>query len=66
LHKLYIEFSISGIIVTDEEKSGVVTEELSQLVAAFLKNKKIVELQNSFSSIKEDEFADLQMPVGEA
>lgn len=66
MHKVYIEFGISGVIVTDEEKVSEVTRELAELVSHFLRNNKIIELQNSFSSIKEDEFSELQAPVGDA
>lgn len=66
LHKIYMDFGISGILVVEEAESERVKEEYSKLIANFLKDKKVVELQNTFSSVSENDFAELQAPIGEA
>ena len=66
MHKVFLEFSISGVIISDEEEVDFVKKELGDLISAFLKNKNIVDMQNSLSTVSEDEWAEILAPVGDA
>lgn len=71
MHKVYIEFSISGIIVVDETEKERVMLEMSKLMSKFIRNKDIIEFQNSIESSDqlaavEDMMEDMMVEVGEA
>jgi hypothetical protein len=66
LYKAYIDFEISGVIVTDESDREKVMAELSKLIAKFVKNKNIIKLDSSFDAVDDVDFANLSAEVGEA
>jgi len=66
LYKAYIDFEISGVIVTDESDREKVMAELSKLIAKFVKNKNIIKLDSSFDAVDDTDFANLAAEVGEA
>lgn len=66
MYKAYIDFEISGVIVTDESDREKVMIELSKLIAKFVKNKNIIKLNSSFDSMDDTDFVNLTTEVGEA
>jgi hypothetical protein len=66
LHKYYIEFSISGVIMVDEHEKDKVTSDMSKLISKFLNNKHVIKLENEFEKIDEDDFASSLIEVAEA
>lgn len=66
MYKAYIDFEISGVIVTDESDREKVMIELSKLIAKFVKNKNIIKLDSSFDAVDDTDFANLVTEVGEA
>lgn len=66
MYKAYIDFEISGVIVTDESDREKVMIELSKLIAKFVKNKNIIKLDSSFDSMDDTDFVNLTTEVGEA
>lgn len=62
MHKVYIEFGISGVLEVEEEDRDKVMLEVSKLIAKFIKNKNIVKLDNNFESINE---LDISQSMGE-
>lgn len=66
MYKAYIDFEISGVIVTDESDREKIMIELSKLIAKFVKNKNIIKLDSSFDSMDDTDFANLTTEVGEA
>lgn len=66
MHKYYIEFSISGVIMADENEKDKVISDMSKLISKFLNNKHIIKLENEFEKIDEDDFISNLSEVGEA
>ncbi len=66
LHKVYIEFGISGVIEVEEEDRDKVMLEVSKLIAKFIKNKNIVKINNNFESVSELDIAEGMGEVAEA
>ncbi len=66
MHKVYIEFLISGTIIVDEPEKQRIMAEMSRLVSKFIRNKDIVEFQNTLVSSDEDEMIGYNDEIGEA
>ena len=66
LHKVYIEFGISGILEVEEEDKDKVMLELSKLISKFIKNKNIVKLDNNFDAVTELDIAQSMGEIAEA
>lgn len=66
LHKIYIEFAISGTIAVEESEKDKVMLEMSRLIAKFMKNKNIVKLENDFETIDDTDFLNHITEIAEA
>lgn len=66
LSKIYIEFGISGVLAVEEEDNEKVVAEISRLFSKFLKNKKVIKLDNKFESIDELEIIEGMVEPAEA
>jgi hypothetical protein len=66
LHKIYIEFAISGTIAVEESEKDAVMLEMSKLIAKFMKNKNIVKLENDFETIDDTDFINHITEIAEA
>lgn len=66
LGKIYIEFGISGVLAVEEEDNEKVVAEMSRLFSKFLKNKKIIKLDNKFESIDEFDIIEGMVEPAEA
>lgn len=66
MHKIYIEFAISGTIMVDELEKDKVMLEMSKLIAKFMKNKNIVKLENDFETVDDTDFINHITEIGEA
>jgi hypothetical protein len=66
LHKIYIEFAISGTLMVEESEKDKVTLEMSKLIAKFMKHKNVVKLDNNFETIDDTDFINHMVEVGEA
>jgi hypothetical protein len=66
LHKVYIEFAISGTIMVDEAEKDKVMLEMSKLIAKFMKHKNIVKLENDFETVDDTDFINHISEIGEA
>lgn len=66
LSKIYIEFGISGVLAVEEEDNEKVVAEISRLISKFLKNKKVIKLDNKFESIDELEIVEGMVEPAEA
>lgn len=66
LHKIYIEFAISGTVMVEESEKDKVMAEMSSLIAKFMKNKNVVKLDNNFEVVDDDDFISYITEVGEA
>ena len=66
LHKFYIEFSISGVIMVDESEKDKVIADMSKLISKFLNNKHVIKLENEFEKVDEDDFVNNLTEIAEA
>ena len=66
LHKIYVEFAISGTVMVEESEKDKVMAEMSSLIAKFMKNKNVVKLDNNFEVVDDDDFINYITEVGEA
>lgn len=66
MHKIYVEFSISGTIIINETEKERVMVEMSKMMSKFLRNKDITDLQNSISSSDEMEIVESLIEAAEA
>ncbi len=66
MHKVYIEFAISGTIMVDEAEKDKVMLEMSKLIAKFMKHKNIVKLENDFETVDDTDFINHISEIGEA
>jgi len=66
LHKVYVEFAISGTIMVDEAEKDKVMLEMSKLIAKFMKHKNIVKLENDFEIVDDTDFINHISEIGEA
>lgn len=66
MHKIYIEFAISGTIEIEESEKDKVMLEMSKLIAKFMKHKNIVKLENDFETIDDTDFINHMTVIGEA
>jgi len=66
LHKIYIEFAISGTLMVEESEKDKVTLEMSKLIAKFMKHKNVVKIDNNFETIDDTDFINHMVEVGEA
>ena len=66
MHKIYIEFAISGTLMVEESEKDKVTLEMSKLIAKFMKHKNVVKLDNNFETIDDTDFINHMVEVGEA
>jgi len=66
LGKIYIEFGVSGVLAVEEEDNEKVVAEISRLFSKFLKNKKVIKLDNKFESIDEFDIIEGMIEPAEA
>ena len=66
MHKIYIEFAISGTLMVEESEKDKVTLEMSKLIAKFMKHKNVVKIDNNFETIDDTDFINHMVEVGEA
>ena len=66
MHKIYVEFAISGTVMVEEAEKDKVMAEMSGLIAKFMKNKNVVKLDNNFEVVDDDDFISYITEVGEA
>ena len=66
MHKVYVEFAISGTIMVDEAEKDKVMLEMSKLIAKFMKHKNIIKLENDFETVDDTDFINHISEIGEA
>lgn len=66
MNNIYIEFSISGTIATNETDKDRTMLELAQLISKFIENKDLIKLDNSIESIDTIDLISYTQEPGEA
>jgi len=66
MNNVYIEFSISGTIATNETDKDRTMLELAQLISKFIENKDMIKLDNSIESIDTIDLISYTQEPGEA
>ena len=66
MNNVYIEFSISGTIATNETDKDRTMFELAQLISKFIENKDMIKLDNSIESIDTIDLISYTQEPGEA
>lgn len=66
MNNVYIEFSISGTIATNETDKDRTMLELAQLISKFIENKDLIKLDNSIESIDTIDLISYTQEPGEA